>query len=473
MCQCVTCSASFCACYVIHDSINHLTKFELVNLYINVNETKDGQPLLSLYFEFRRFLLSVIFQSYLPAILMVLLAGFSMWIDAKSVPARVTLCVTTVLTIITIIASLKTTMPKVSYLTALDMYLWICFIFVLSTVIEYTVLNTVMNKKMRKLQESVKQKCCSNSVKERVKKKLNNNTFQEYEKSATAEMSYSVSPSLRKKLHRAVETNKIRHLVQQLKAADPKSTETTIESSRTSSPINEVKIYRKSRKSRRFSTISEKSNFKGLTPYDSNNHSITCSRIISPHMSMVNFGSTTLPMSLVQPEPNEYQKSMNFVPMNFNNNNNRGVINRNASCHETILNETGNNSPNFAIQYVDQYECSQLPSEKESTCRKPRRKSSILRVYKFSFLYKMLDTWENIFTMDVHHPGIDPQSAIKLDVYFRRFYMCLFAIFNATYWTMLLKLSQIQSLEIERIFNEDEKMMIDREIKPSATENFP
>ena len=90
---------------------------------------------------------------YLPAILMVLLAGFSMWIDAKSVPARITLCVTTVLTIITIIASLKSTMPKVSYLTALDIYLWICFIFVLSTVIEYTCLNTLMNKKLRKLQK--------------------------------------------------------------------------------------------------------------------------------------------------------------------------------------------------------------------------------------------------------------------------------------------------------------------------------
>ena len=65
-----------------------------------------------------------------------------------------------VLTIITIIASLKTSMPKVSYLTALDIYLWVSFVFVLSTVIEYTVLNTLMNKKLNKIQESIRKTCC-------------------------------------------------------------------------------------------------------------------------------------------------------------------------------------------------------------------------------------------------------------------------------------------------------------------------
>ena len=42
-------------------------------------------------FELNRYLLSVFFQSYFPAIATVVLAGFGMWLDPKSVPARIAL----------------------------------------------------------------------------------------------------------------------------------------------------------------------------------------------------------------------------------------------------------------------------------------------------------------------------------------------------------------------------------------------
>ena len=219
------------ASQVIHDSINHLTKFELKNLYIKRFDEKhdstagklekqDIPDTISLYFEFRRFLLSVIFQSYLPAILMVLLAGFSMWIDAKSVPARVTLCVTTVLTIITIIASLKTTMPKVSYLTALDIYLWVSFVFVLSTVIEYTVLNTLMNKKLNKIQESIRKNCCDdhddgpdNSVHKNNRAKFSQQTIRtEIESAARGEADYRIPKSIEKKIRHLSQQSQKKHL---------------------------------------------------------------------------------------------------------------------------------------------------------------------------------------------------------------------------------------------------------------------
>nr|XP_002127661.1 gamma-aminobutyric acid receptor subunit rho-2 [Ciona intestinalis] len=101
---------------------------------------------LSVSFELKRYLLSVFFQSYFPAMAMVLLAGLGMWVDPKSVPARVALGVTSVLTISTIIAGLKSSLPKVSYLTAMDIYLWACFLFVFSTVLEYCVLNYMMTQ---------------------------------------------------------------------------------------------------------------------------------------------------------------------------------------------------------------------------------------------------------------------------------------------------------------------------------------
>jgi len=51
--------------------------------------------------------------------------------------------VTTVLTISTVIQGLKNQLPSVSYLTALDVYLWACFFFLSSTLVEYAYLNYV------------------------------------------------------------------------------------------------------------------------------------------------------------------------------------------------------------------------------------------------------------------------------------------------------------------------------------------
>ena len=39
----------------------------------------------------KRYFISVFFQSYFPAMIMVMLGGLTMWIDPKSVPARVSM----------------------------------------------------------------------------------------------------------------------------------------------------------------------------------------------------------------------------------------------------------------------------------------------------------------------------------------------------------------------------------------------
>ena len=72
---------------------------------------------------------------------MVLLGGLATYIDPKSSPARVSMGITTVLTISTVIQGLKSQLPAVNYLTALDVYLWACFFFVSVTLIEYAYLN--------------------------------------------------------------------------------------------------------------------------------------------------------------------------------------------------------------------------------------------------------------------------------------------------------------------------------------------
>ena len=63
---------------------------------------------------------------------MVILAGLATWVDAHD-SGRIGMGVTTILTISTLIQGLKSSLPKVSYLTILDIYLWACFFFVFST----------------------------------------------------------------------------------------------------------------------------------------------------------------------------------------------------------------------------------------------------------------------------------------------------------------------------------------------------
>ncbi|KTG39457.1 hypothetical protein cypCar_00008363 [Cyprinus carpio] len=92
---------------------------------------------LYINFTLRRHIFFFLLQTYFPATLMVMLSWVSFWIDRRAVPARVPLGITTVLTMSTIITGVNASMPRVSYIKAVDIYLWVSFVFVFLSVIEY------------------------------------------------------------------------------------------------------------------------------------------------------------------------------------------------------------------------------------------------------------------------------------------------------------------------------------------------
>ncbi|OXB54361.1 hypothetical protein ASZ78_011043 [Callipepla squamata] len=111
---------------------------------------------LYISFTLRRHIFFFLLQTYFPATLMVMLSWVSFWIDRRAVPARVSLGITTVLTMSTIITGVNASMPRVSYIKAVDIYLWVSFVFVFLSVLEYAAVNyltTVQERKERKLRE--------------------------------------------------------------------------------------------------------------------------------------------------------------------------------------------------------------------------------------------------------------------------------------------------------------------------------
>uniref|UniRef100_A0A7N6ATN2 Gamma-aminobutyric acid receptor subunit delta n=1 Tax=Anabas testudineus TaxID=64144 RepID=A0A7N6ATN2_ANATE len=94
-------------------------------------------PRLSLRFQLRRNRGVYIIQSYMPSILLVAMSWVSFWISQSAVPARVTLGITTVLTMTTLMVSARSSLPRASAIKALDVYFWICYVFVFAALIEY------------------------------------------------------------------------------------------------------------------------------------------------------------------------------------------------------------------------------------------------------------------------------------------------------------------------------------------------
>ena len=75
--------------------------------------------------------------------LIVVLSWVSFWLSWEAVPARVALGIMTVLTMVTLISSTNASLPKISYLKSIDVYLVICFVMVFGAIIEYAAVSYI------------------------------------------------------------------------------------------------------------------------------------------------------------------------------------------------------------------------------------------------------------------------------------------------------------------------------------------
>lgn len=111
------------------------------------NYTAGQYPCLEVRFVLRRDIGFFLIQVYVPSILIVILSWVSFWINIESSPARVSIGLLTVLTTTTMSAGARASLPRVSYIKAIDVWMIICLIFVFASLIEYAVVNVMSRKK--------------------------------------------------------------------------------------------------------------------------------------------------------------------------------------------------------------------------------------------------------------------------------------------------------------------------------------
>lgn len=138
---------------ILEDQMNEFTLREIktrraIVLYGTRGSNSDYTHLWA-EFTFKRRLGYAFIQIYAPTVLIVVLSWLNFWIAQGAVPARVALGVTTVLTIVTLMGSFRSSVPKVSYIKAVDVFFIISFFFVFGAVVEYVILRLYSEKKLK------------------------------------------------------------------------------------------------------------------------------------------------------------------------------------------------------------------------------------------------------------------------------------------------------------------------------------
>nr|CAD7574616.1 unnamed protein product [Timema californicum] len=121
-----------------------LSQFDLIATP-SANQTdqlKSGEySMLLVSFHLQRHMGNFLIQVYGPCVLLVVLSWVSFWLNREATADRVSLGITTVLTMTFLGLEARTDLPKVSYPTALDFFVFLSFGFIFATIIQFAVVH--------------------------------------------------------------------------------------------------------------------------------------------------------------------------------------------------------------------------------------------------------------------------------------------------------------------------------------------
>jgi len=148
---------------------------ELPQLDIAKNSTEDctleystgNFTCLAVVFNLRRRLGYHLFHTYIPSGLIVVMSWISFWIKPEAIPARITLGVTSLLTLATQSTQSQRSLPPVSYVKAIDVWMSSCTLFVFNSLMEFAIVNSFMNGEVaNKLPEDISSEDLNSPVSE-------------------------------------------------------------------------------------------------------------------------------------------------------------------------------------------------------------------------------------------------------------------------------------------------------------------
>ncbi|XP_006812799.1 glycine receptor subunit alpha-2-like [Saccoglossus kowalevskii] len=110
---------------------------------MNLEELPPLGNFSTLLVEFRldRSLGFFIVNMFLPSVILVIISWISFWLHVDATPARASLGITSVLTLVTQSGTIRFTVPALSYPTAIDIWFSVCILFVFAALIEFALVN--------------------------------------------------------------------------------------------------------------------------------------------------------------------------------------------------------------------------------------------------------------------------------------------------------------------------------------------
>ncbi|XP_031638787.1 glutamate-gated chloride channel isoform X5 [Contarinia nasturtii] len=137
----------------------HLPRFTLEKFltdYCNSKTNTGEYSCLKVDLLFKREFSYYLIQIYIPCCMLVIVSWVSFWLDQGAVPARVSLGVTTLLTMATQTSGINASLPPVSYTKAIDVWTGVCLTFVFGALLEFALVNYASRSDMHR--ESIKKK---------------------------------------------------------------------------------------------------------------------------------------------------------------------------------------------------------------------------------------------------------------------------------------------------------------------------
>ncbi|KAG8175700.1 hypothetical protein JTE90_007399 [Oedothorax gibbosus] len=138
--------------------------------------TTGNYTVLYANFTFVRLLSGSLLNTYVPSTLIVCFSWLSFWLEVTAVPARVTLGATSLLTLVTQMVQSRQGLPPISYMTAMDIWLFACLLTVFGSLLAFAfsshfhVLQKSKNSSQNAVHQTINSEAIGSSYNLRIRK---------------------------------------------------------------------------------------------------------------------------------------------------------------------------------------------------------------------------------------------------------------------------------------------------------------